>query len=68
MFVKINLLKTDSCAHYYEKYGFQQFLTGCSLLASKKCLEVDPLAGIKYFHLNISRTMHYRTMVSLEIN
>jgi hypothetical protein len=34
--------------------------------STQKCLEVDPILGFKYSHLNISGPMHYRKLVSLE--
>jgi hypothetical protein len=34
---------------------------------TQKWLEVDPILGFKYSHLNISGLMHYKKMMSLEL-
>jgi hypothetical protein len=48
-----------SCLH--------KFLTGFSPRPIRKCLEVDPILGFKYSHLNISGPMNDRKMVYLDL-
>jgi hypothetical protein len=42
------------------------FLIDSNPNPTRKCLEVDPIPGFKYSHLNISGPMHYRKIVALE--
>jgi hypothetical protein len=54
----------DSCVQYHEKWCLHWFLTDVSPHPTQKCLEVDPISGFKYSHLNILGPMHYRKIVS----
>jgi hypothetical protein len=56
----------DSCVQYHVKWCLHFFLTDFSPHPTRKCLEVDPIRGFKYSHLNISGPMQYRKIVSLE--
>jgi hypothetical protein len=63
----LDVLKTGILAFDIMRKGLYQLLAGFSLLASKKCLEVDTIPGFKYSHLSISGPMHYRKMMSMKL-